>query len=174
MSWQALSGDEESVFRLTGAFESASDEEWDIPFRHDGGGYFLAEDHTSRSGSGQSYIYRLYIVDGQGESSLLSEAKLLSVPDYPGIRDLKAWPNPFNPMTSISFSLGQTQQARISIYTIDGRRVKTLASRVFQSGTQEIQWDGTDGSGRTVSAGAYVALVEGEHQMQTIKLTMIK
>ena len=174
MSWQALSSDDESEFRLTGALESTSSEEWDIPFRHDGGGYFIAEDHTSRSGSGQSYIYRLYVVDGQGGTSLLSEAKLLSVPDYPGIRDLKAWPNPFNPMTSISFSLGQAQQTRISIYTVDGRRVKTLASSVLQSGPQEIQWNGTDGSGRIVSAGAYIALVEGEHQMQTIKLTMIK
>jgi len=174
MSWQALSSGEESTFRLTGALESTSGDEWDIPFRHDGGGYFIAEDHVSRPGSGQSYLFRLYIVDGQGETSLLSEVKLLSVPDYPGIRDLKAWPNPFNPMTSISFSLGQTQQTRISIYTVDGRRVKTLASSVLQSGPQEIQWDGTDSSGRNVSAGAYIALVEGEHQMQTIKLTMIK
>ena len=103
----------------------------------------------------------------------MGEAKLLSVPQFPGIQDLKAWPNPFNPLTSISFSLGQPQQTRVSIYTLDGRRVKTLASRLFQSGPHQVKWDGTDGAGRHVSAGAYIALVEGEHQMQTIKITMI-
>ena len=47
-------------------------------------------------------------------------------------------------------------------------------SRLFEAGDQAIQWDGTDGSGRPMSAGAYIALVEGEHQMQTVKLMMVK
>ncbi len=174
MSWQSLSNGEDPDFRLTGALESASDQEWEIPFRNDGGGFYIGEDNISQAGSGKSYIYRLYVVDSRGDTSLLREAKLVSVPDFLGIRDLKAWPNPFNPMTSVSFSLGQAQQTRISIYTVDGRRVKTLASGLFESGPQEIKWNGTDGNGRNVSAGAYIVLVEGEHQMQTIKLTMIK
>jgi len=174
LSWQALSNGDTPSFRLTGALESTDNEEWEIPFHDEGGGFYVGEDRLSRSDSGRRYVYRLYIVDTKGEWSLLGEAKLLSVPDYPGIRDLKAWPNPFNPLTSISFHLGQSQQTRVSIYTLDGRRIKILASRVLQSGPQEIRWDGTDGAGRRVSTGAYIALVEGEHQMQTIKLTMIK
>ncbi len=174
LSWQTISNGDTPHFRLTGALESAGDEEWEIPFRDEGGGFFVGEDHVSSSGSGEGYVYRLYLVDSQGESSLLGETKLLSVPDFPGIRDVKAWPNPFNPLTSISFRLGQSQQTRVSIYTLDGRRVKILASRVFQSGPQEVKWDGTDGAGRRVSTGTYIALVEGKHQMQTIKLTMIK
>lgn len=175
ITWQAISnGGDTPQFHLTGALESVPDEEWEIAFIDDGGGFFFGDDHLSDSSSGQRYLYRLYLVDNQGESSILGEAKLLSVPEFPGIQDLKAWPNPFNPLTSISFSLGQPQQTRVSIYTLDGRRVKTLASRLFQSGPHQVKWDGTDGSGRHVSAGAYIALVEGEHQMQTIKITMIK
>ena len=173
LSWQTLSSGDTPRFRLTGTLESG-DEEWEIPFRDEGGGFYVGEDLFSKSDSGQQYVYRLYIVDDQGEWSLLGEVKLLSVPDFQGIRDLKVWPNPFNPSTSISFHLGQSQQTRVSIYTLDGRRIKTLASRVFQSGSQEVRWDGTDGAGRRVSTGAYIALVEGKHEMQTIKLTMIK
>jgi predicted outer membrane repeat protein len=174
LSWKILSNGETPVFRLTGALESASDEEWEIPYFEEGGGFYTGEDLAARANSGQRYVFRLYLVDSQGDWSLLGEAKLLSVPHYPGIRDLKASPNPFNPLTSISFRLGQPQQTRVSIFTLDGRRIKVLASRVFGAGPQEIKWDGTDGSGRNVSTGAYIALVEGEHQMQTIKLTMIK
>jgi len=174
VSWQADTNEETPQFRLTGALESVSDEEWEIPFQDEGGGFFVGEDLSSKSGSGLRYVYRLYIVDAQGGLSLLDEVQLLSVPDFPGIRDLKAWPNPFNPQTMISFSLGTSQKTRISIYTVDGRRVKVLASRVFESGPQAVNWDGNDGSGRRASTGAYIALVEGEHQMQTIKLTLIK
>ena len=174
LSWQAISNGESPEFRLTGAVDEVGAEEWEIPYREEGGGFFVGEDQLSQPDSGKQYIFRLYIVDSQGEMSLFGETKLLSVPGFPGIRDLKASPNPFNPLTTISFHLGNSQQARVSIYTVDGRRVKVLASRQFGSGPQEIKWDGTDGSGRQVSTGAYIALVEGERQMQTIKLTLIK
>jgi predicted outer membrane repeat protein len=174
MSWQALSNGQAPEFRLTGALESDSSLEWEIPFNEDGGGFYFGDDMSSQATSGESYIFRLYIIDPQGDVSLLGEAKLVAVPDYPGIRDLKAWPNPFNPLTSISFNLGQSQQTRVSIYAVNGRRIRTLSSGVLASGPHEIKWDGTDDSGHPSSTGAYIALVEGEYQMQTIKLTMLK
>ena len=174
LSWQAISNGGTPEFRLTGALDEVGADEWEIPFREEGGGFFVGEDQLSQPDSGKKYIFRLYILDSRGEMSLLGETKLLSVPGFPGIRDLKASPNPFNPLTTISFHLGNSQQARVSIYTVDGRRVKVLASRQFGSGPQEIKWDGTDASGRQASTGAYIALVEGERQMQTIKLTLIK
>jgi hypothetical protein len=174
LSWQTISNGEDPEFRLTGALESADDQEWEIPFYEDGGGKFIGEDSQAKADSGQRYVFRLYIIDNQGNASLMGETKLLSVPEFPGIRDLKASPNPFNPMTTISFNLGQSQQTRVSIYAVDGKRIKVLESRHFEAGNQAIQWDGTDDSGRKMSTGAYIALVEGEHQMQTVKLTMVK
>lgn len=174
MTWQALSNGGTPTFRLTGALESDTSQEWEIPFQDDGGGLYFGDDMSSIATSGERYVYRLYLIDPQGDVSLLGEAKLDAVPDYPGIRDLKAWPNPFNPLTAISFNLGQSQQARVSIYAVDGRRIRTLASEVMSSGPHEIKWDGKDDTGRNMGAGAYIALVEGEFQMQTIKLTMLK
>ncbi|MEN8006188.1 MAG: right-handed parallel beta-helix repeat-containing protein [Candidatus Krumholzibacteriota bacterium] len=174
LSWQTLSNGEAPVFRLTGVVDEEGAKEWEIPYQDEGGGFFAAEDQQSRTDSGKQYIFRLYLVDNRGGMSLLGETKLVAVPDFPGIRDLKASPNPFNPLTSISFNLGSSQRTRVSIYTVDGRRVRTLASREFGSGPQEIKWDGTDENGRHCSTGAYIALVEGERQMKTIKLTLMK
>ena len=174
LSWQAISNGETPEFRLTGAVDEVGAEEWEISYREEGGGFFVGEDQLSQPDSGKQYIFRLYILDSQGEMSLLGETKLLSVPSFPGIKDLKASPNPFNPLTTISFHLGNSQQARVSIYTVDGRRVKVLASRQFGSGLQEVKLEGTEGNGRQTSTGTYIALVEGERQMQTIKLTLIK
>lgn len=174
LSWQTISNGEPPNFRLTGALESESDQEWEINFYDDGGGRYIGEDPLANADSGLRYVFRLYVIDNQGNTSLMGETKLLSVPDFPGIRDLKASPNPFNPLTTISFNLGQSQQTRVSIYAVDGRRIKVLEQRQFEAGDQAVKWDGTDSAGRTMSAGAYIALVEGEHQMQTVKLTMLK
>ena len=158
---------------MTGALEDG-DEEWDIPFTAAGAGSFQAQDDLTQAGSGQRYVYRLYMSDGGGAWSLVGETSLVSVPDYSGIRDLKAWPNPFNPLTTISFDLGRAQRVRVAIYTVDGRRVATLASGDFDGGPQEITWNGTDGRGSVVSAGTYIALIEGEQQLQTVKLMLLK
>jgi hypothetical protein len=174
LTWMALANGQSPSFRLTGAVESASDIEWEIPFHYDGGGLYFGDDLTALADSGENYIFRLYLVDPQGDVSLLSQATLEALPAFPGIRDLKAYPNPFNPMTYISFNLGRSQNTRVSIYAVDGRRLRTLASGVMAGGPHEIQWDGTDDSGRPLGTGAYIALVEGEYQMQTIKLTMLK
>ena len=174
LSWEAISNGETPLFRLTGALESSNSKEWEIDFVEEGGGRYVGEDRQARADSWKRFVFRLYLLDQQGDASLLGETHLVSVPDHQGIKDHKAWPNPFNPLTTISFRLGRAQRTRVSIYTIDGRRIKTLASRVFGTGVTEIQWDGTDDGGRLVSAGGYIALIEGERQMQTVKLTLVK
>ena len=58
---------------------------------------------------------------------------------------------------------------------MDGRRIKDLGQRQFEArGRRQSNGTATDDAGRDMSAGAYIALVEGEHQMQTVKLTMLK
>jgi hypothetical protein len=66
-----------------------------------------------------------------------------------------AHPNPFNPSTTIEFSLAKPEHARLAIYTIDGRHVRTLVDGSLGSGPQSATWDGTDRTGRTVGSGTY-------------------
>jgi hypothetical protein len=65
------------------------------------------------------------------------------------------YPNPFNPSTSISFSLPASGKASLTVYDITGRKVRELISGVLPAGKSTAVWDGRDDSGRTVSSGVY-------------------
>jgi hypothetical protein len=92
-----------------------------------------------------------------------------------GARMLAApWPNPFNPRTTLSFSLPQSGHARLSVYDLLGHRVRTLWDGPAPVGETKVTWDGTDGRGRNVAAGMYmVRLLVGE-RTETRKVALLK
>ncbi len=94
---------------------------------------------------------------------------------HPGVRMLAApWPNPFNPRTTLSFSLPRAGHARLSVYDLLGRRVRTLWDGSAPVGETQVTWDGTDGRGRNVAAGMYmVRLLVGE-RTETRKVALLK
>ena len=66
------------------------------------------------------------------------------------------FPNPFNPETTISFSLAKdAKNAKIEIYNIKGQKVKTLVNDHLQIGNHSIIWNGDDESGKPVGSGIY-------------------
>lgn len=72
-------------------------------------------------------------------------------------------PNPFNPMTTVSFALDRRQQATVSVYDIAGRKVADLADAVFEAGDHQIVWRGKDLSGGEAPSGTYIVrLVSGQ------------
>lgn len=72
-------------------------------------------------------------------------------------------PNPFNPTTTLRFTLPRAERATLVVYDIAGRRVATLADGVFGPGEFDATWNGTDASGRDVASGIYFArLAAGE------------
>jgi ligand-binding sensor domain-containing protein len=77
------------------------------------------------------------------------------------------YPNPFNPSTTISFSLPAPGRVNLSIYSITGQKVRELLSDdgSYKSyGTYTIIWDGRDDSGEPVSSGVYLyRLTQGKH-----------
>ncbi len=66
-----------------------------------------------------------------------------------------AHPNPFNPSTTIAFALAKADKARLDVYTIDGRHVRTLVDRDLGAGPHTTTWDGADHVGRAVASGTY-------------------
>jgi flagellar hook capping protein FlgD len=65
------------------------------------------------------------------------------------------YPNPFNPSTTISFSLPEECVVNLSVYNLKGQKIKTLAQNEYTKGTHSIVWNGTDDSGEFVSTGIY-------------------
>ena len=67
------------------------------------------------------------------------------------------YPNPFNPETTISFSLTTENSENISliVYNIKGQKVKTLADNEFDAGTHQVVWNGKDENNQPVASGIY-------------------
>lgn len=69
---------------------------------------------------------------------------------------LDNFPNPFNPSTTIKFSLQNDSKIELIIYNIKGQKIKTLAHNDFTKGSHSIIWNGGDESGNLVSSGIYL------------------
>ena len=83
-------------------------------------------------------------------------------------------PNPFNPRTTVAFSVVSAQHLRISVYDMAGRLVETLVNDVRQPGRHEVIWDGTDSDGRPVAAGTYLVRLETEGAVATKKTMLVR
>lgn len=73
----------------------------------------------------------------------------------PTINTLNNYPNPFNPTTTIEFSITQKTQIELSIFNIKGQKVNTLLTAELEKGTYTTVWNGNNELGKPVSSGIY-------------------
>ena len=73
----------------------------------------------------------------------------------PNKMELSNYPNPFNPTTTIEFSIQNDSKIELSVYNIKGQKVKTLINNHLEKGNHSIIWSGNDESGRSMSSGIY-------------------
>jgi len=86
--------------------------------------------------------------------------------------DLRAWPNPFNPRTSIVLSLATPQSVEVAVHDLAGRRLRTLHRGPLPAGEQRLEWDGGDDRGGRVAAGVYLVRARGESWQRSAKVTL--
>ncbi len=84
------------------------------------------------------------------------------------------YPNPFNPMTKISFSLPEAQTVQLAVYSVDGRKVATLVSGAMSAGTHEVVWMGNDDAGHSVASGTYFYRIRAGNFNEVRKMTLVK
>ncbi len=87
---------------------------------------------------------------------------------------MPAWPNPFNPGTNLAFDLASNGPARLVIYDVKGRRVRTIHDGDLPAGRHPFRWDGRDNGGRGVAAGVYVARLEAGGMTFNTRLAFVK
>ena len=83
-------------------------------------------------------------------------------------------PNPFNPATTISFSLAGPTKTQLSIFDVRGMLVRKLLDRELPAGEHSLRWDGRDGSGRSVSSGAYLYRLQAGDVTQERKMLLVR
>ncbi|MFC1887355.1 M1 family aminopeptidase, partial [Candidatus Cloacimonadota bacterium] len=91
------------------------------------------------------------------------------------ILTLKAYPNPFNPATMVSFNLPEAyEKVNIKIYNVKGQMVKELVNASYLKGEHSVIWKGEDLYGNPVSSGLYFYKLEADRSVITNKLMLIK
>lgn len=83
-------------------------------------------------------------------------------------------PNPFNPATTIRYSLGDAVNVRLAIYNILGQEVRLLVQQFQAAGNYTVVWDGRDAAGRQVSTGMYVYRLQAGADVVTRKMLLTK
>jgi hypothetical protein len=84
------------------------------------------------------------------------------------------YPNPFNPITMITFNLPSDSHVQIEIFNIRGQKISTLVNEEFQSGFHQIEWDGTNDLGQAVSSGIYLYRITAGEHTTTQKMLLMK
>lgn len=94
---------------------------------------------------------------------------------------LTAYPNPFNPSTTLSYNipnvtLSEVEGSRVqlTIFDILGNEVVTLVNEEKTSGKYNVSWSGLNNSGNTVSTGVYFARLSLNNQFKNVKLMLLK
>jgi hypothetical protein len=120
---------------------------------------------------GKTYSYRLGVTDKDGE--VFSQRVEVRVPDR-GVALEQNIPNPFNPATSITFTLPSVQHVQVDIYDAAGRFVTRLFSGTGQSGANRLEWDGTNANGHRVGSGVYYYQLRAGEFAETRTMVLLK
>ncbi|UCE20050.1 MAG: T9SS type A sorting domain-containing protein [Gemmatimonadota bacterium] len=119
-------------------------------------------------------IEKAFLVGVRGEPLPL-DIRTESVVTAPVAHGLaRNYPNPFNPETSISFSLPAENTVSVIIYDALGRRVRTIAEETLKAGVHTMLWDGRDEGGHASPSGVYYCRIDGGDVVHTLKLALIR
>lgn len=84
------------------------------------------------------------------------------------------YPNPFNPTTTLSFTLPESHPVHINIYDINGRLVRNLLNENRDQGPHEVVWNGRGDDGRMQASGLYFSRIQAGPYSQVRKMTLAK
>lgn len=122
--------------------------------------------------AGKTYEYVLSVVRTDG-SAVQSRAVKVRLKAHHAVLH-QNHPNPFNPTTTISFALPEKKHANLSVFSVNGKLVKTLVNDVVEEGIKEVTWDGTDARGNSVSSGVYFYRLKAGKKVLTRKMVVLK
>ncbi len=114
--------------------------------------------------------FKLNPMDYNEEPTGVAESK--NMPG--GFRVFANYPNPFNPETTLSFSLDRPMQVSVTIYDALGRQLLQIANRNYNAGEHQLRWNGRDANGHSAASGLYLAVIRSGAQSHTVKMVLMK
>jgi sugar lactone lactonase YvrE len=118
--------------------------------------------------------YRLKQIDLDGSINYSNEVLADNTGLIEGFRLLGNYPNPFNPSTTISFTLTEKENVRVLVRDILGSEVVEIFNGIASPGINRLQWKGTNSMGQTVNSGVYFYTVEVNNKVYSGKMIFNK
>lgn len=84
------------------------------------------------------------------------------------------YPNPFNPRTTVSYTVPSRGAVRVALFDAHGARVRTLFEGEREAGAYSLEWDGRADGGATVGSGVYFARIEHNGASRSKKMVLLK
>ena len=84
------------------------------------------------------------------------------------------FPNPFNPVTTISFDVAKMDNISLIVYDLTGKEISRLADGFHVPGRYSVIWDAMDHRGEPVSSGMYIYQYKNNSQIITKKMIFMK
>jgi len=121
----------------------------------------------------------IYVADGIYGMSIFDPDPCggsVSAVEMPGLAGLVLVnsPNPFNPATVFDFSIPQDGHVSLAIYSLAGRKVRSLVQSSMTAGGHSVRWNGLDDSGQRVASGVYFGRLEVGGVSEVRKVVMLK
>jgi len=129
--------------------------------------FYSYEDISPGVTNGKELCYRLKQIDlngGYQYSGTISVNQVIS-----GFNLLSVYPNPFNPITTIRFSLTETDYISLKIFNLMGQDVAELVNSVLPAGVHEVEFEGEN-----LASGKYFIRLQAGDQVRISKVTLLK
>ncbi len=147
------------------------------------GNSICADEITVQSGSSFTAEYFANVLEGNcttvltpsGAGTVTLPIELSDIEALPNAFTVNsAYPNPFNPTTTIQYGIPDAREVTIAIYDLMGRKVATLFHKEQQAGWYEITWNGLLTNGSLAPAGIYLYKIIAADEIKTNKISLIK
>lgn len=155
--------------KVTQNFNRLTDEEWkedvwndNIPERPDWTNIYLA-DKTGKAKAQGRELYNIQYTDVEHQDPSINNFMLL-----------KNYPNPFNPSTTITYHLPQSDNITLSVYNLMGQRMAILINKMQSAGSHQFEWNGKLLNGTQAPTGIYILRLETSQKFLTKKISIIK
>ncbi|MBN1781566.1 PKD domain-containing protein [bacterium] len=152
---------------------------WDF-----GDGETSSEQHPAHTYSAEGQYNVQLIVSGASGSDTLHIPQMIHVNPLSGITDADGIPasfqlypnvpNPFNPVTQITYDLPEQGHVRIVVYDLRGQQIRTLKDSAQPAGQFRLVWDGTNEEGCRVASGVYMIVMHTDTDHAYQKAILIK
>jgi hypothetical protein len=120
----------------------------------------------------QYYAYFSNPLQVQSSYSAVEESNKLETPQSFTLSC--AYPNPFNPATTMRYQAGERARVEIAIYNLSGRRIRTLVDEIKTPGEYEIEWDCRDEMDQQAASGIYFSVMQAGTFKMTRRLVLLR